>query len=83
MKDELHECKTWTWITLISLPDTDNCVYINSHLMSLAISSSESRLLFSMNMRKSTMATSPTTDPRVVAAIMPALEAGRHNTDRI
>lgn len=48
-----------------------------THLISLAISSSVSRLLLSMNTRKSTMATSPTMDPSVAAAIMPALEAGK------
>lgn len=44
-----------------------------SSLISLAISSSWS-LLLSMKMRKSMMATSPTMDPRVAAAITPELE---------
>lgn len=55
---------------------------INTHLISLAISSSVSRLLLSMNMRKNTMATSPTIDPSVAAAIMPVLEAGKQIPDQ-
>lgn len=54
-----------------------------THLISLAISSSVSPLLLSMNMRNSTMATSPTTDPRVAAVITPALEAEKRNKDGV
>lgn len=55
---------------------------IHTHLISLAISSSASCLRLSMNMRKSTMATSPTMDPSVAAVIRPALVAGKQVTDQ-
>lgn len=48
-----------------------------THLISLAISSSVSRLFLRMNMRNSTMATSPTMEPSVAAAITPPLEAAK------
>lgn len=54
----------------------------DTYLISLAISSSVSRLLLSMNMRNSTMATSPTIDPNVAAATIPALEAVAQITDQ-
>lgn len=53
-----------------------------THLISLAISSSVSRLLLSMKISRSTMATRPTIDPSVAAAIMPALEAVEQITDQ-
>lgn len=56
----------------------------NTHLISLAISSSVSRLLLSMKISSSTMATRPTMEPSVAAAITPALEAavGADRTDQ-